>query len=99
VVRLYERELHSKHLLVHELDKLIHADEVLSSDNGSSDASSAADSSGLLPLRSGRARVAATSVHTLELYVSSWNLEPELDADLLATTQHLWETQLPASGK
>ncbi len=91
IVRMYERELHSKHLLVHELDRLIHAEErsisVTPTDSSSS--------SSLLPLRSADAFVAPTSVHALDLYVSSWSLEPELDSDVLATTQHLWESQLP----
>lgn len=99
VVRLYERELHSKHLILHALDNMVHnSDE----DARGSDAQAQVQQQ-LLPLpptSAGAFALAQTrtpsSVHSLEFYLASWMMEPELDSETLVTVQHLWESQLPA---
>ena len=97
IVRLYERELHSKHLILHALDNMVHSSDV----DGDEQQADSSASQLLLPLPApGASALAATrtpsSVHSLELYLSSWMMEPELDSETLVTVQHLWESQLPA---
>jgi len=102
VVRLYERELHSKHLILHALDNMLHSSDADGDEQQQDAGTGASTSQLLLPLPApGAAALAATrtpsSVHSLELYLSSWMMEPELDSETMVTVQHLWESQLPAS--
>lgn len=85
VVHLYDCELHSKHLLVHAVDALL---------RGASAAPTS--SASLLPSTSSLHAPAVPPAHlsALELYTTSWALDAELDADLLAATQHMWNTQV-----
>lgn len=98
VVRVYARELHSKTALLQAIDVMIHHSEVDATVPSTSDSSHT-----LLPPLAASvdpscfAPPLVTSVHALELYLSSWQMEPELDVDLLSSTQHLWESQLVAT--
>lgn len=99
VVGVYARELHSKTALLQAIDVMIHRSEI---DAPTASATAAAQT--LLPPLDASASDSAsaapplvTSVHALDLYLSSWLMEPELDVDLLSSTQHLWDTQLPAT--
>jgi len=102
VVRLYERELHSKHLILHALDNMLHSSDAENDQDGVGIDPSATQGHLLLPLPSSDAEALAavrtpSTVHALELYLSSWMMEPELDSETIMTVQHLWESQLPAS--
>jgi hypothetical protein len=107
IVRLYERALHNKSMLVHALDALVHGFDAADVDVAMAVAAKGegggkAASSSLL---SGSATsswdqvpaVPRSSVRALDLYAASWALDADLDVESIAAAQHLWDTQVPAA--
>jgi hypothetical protein len=105
IVRLYERALHSKSLLVHALDALVHGFDAAEVDGAMMAAADGEGGGKAASLLSGSGAsswdqapaVPRSSVRALDLYAASWALDADLDVESIATAQHLWDTQVTSA--
>jgi hypothetical protein len=101
VVRMYAAELHTKCAILAAIEALIHGTPHRSEGVDSSASSSARrrllHARGGTHAHSAAIGVARTSLLPLEVYLSSWLLEPQISVATLASTANLWMTQVPVA--